>query len=67
VTQPNGKREAVKRRVILADGVPKPKSGAVIYVPAKVIQEQPPNVAGVISTVAQVLTALVTVILVARQ
>jgi protein involved in polysaccharide export with SLBB domain len=67
VTQPNGKREAVKRRVILADGVPKPKSGAVIYVPAKVIQEQPANVAGVISTVAQVLTALVTVILVARQ
>jgi protein involved in polysaccharide export with SLBB domain len=67
VTQPNGKREAVKRRVILADGVPRPKSGAVIFVPAKVIQEQPPNVAGVISTVAQVLTALVTVILVAKQ
>jgi protein involved in polysaccharide export with SLBB domain len=67
VTQPNGKREAVKRRVVLADNVPKPKSGAVIYVPAKRIQEQPANVAGVISTVAQVLTALVTVILVAKQ
>lgn len=67
VTQPNGKREAVKRRVILADGVPKPQSGAVIFVPAKVVQEQPANVAGVISTVAQVLTALVTVILVAKQ
>lgn len=67
VTQPNGKREAVKRRVVLADGVPKPKSGAVIFVPAKKIQEQPSNVTGVISTVAQVLTALVTVILVARR
>jgi polysaccharide biosynthesis/export protein len=67
VTQPNGKREAVKRRIILADGVPKPRSGAVVFVPAKVVQEQPANVAGVISTVAQVLTALVTVILVARQ
>jgi polysaccharide biosynthesis/export protein len=67
VTQPNGKREAVKRRVVLADDVPKPKSGAVIFVPAKVVQEQPANVAGVISTVAQVLTALVTVILVAKQ
>jgi polysaccharide biosynthesis/export protein len=67
VTQPNGKRETVKRRLILADGVPRPKSGAVVYVPAKVIQEQPSNITGVISTVAQVLTALVTVILVARQ
>jgi protein involved in polysaccharide export with SLBB domain len=67
LTQPNGKREAVKRRVVLADGVPKPKSGAVIFVPAKRIQEQPANVAGVISTIAQVLTALVTVILVAKR
>jgi polysaccharide export outer membrane protein len=67
LTQPNGKREAVKRRVVLADGVPKPESGAVIFVPAKRIQEQPSNVVGVISTVAQVLTALVTVILVAKR
>jgi polysaccharide export outer membrane protein len=67
VTQPNGKREAVKRRVVLADGVPRPKSGAVIFVPAKRIQEQPANVAGVIGTVASLLTALVTVILVAKQ
>jgi protein involved in polysaccharide export with SLBB domain len=67
VTQPNGKREGVKRRVVLADDVPKPKSGAVVFVPAKVVQEQPSNVTGVISTVAQVLTALVTVILVAQQ
>ena len=27
VTQPNGKREAVKRRAVIADGVPKPKPG----------------------------------------
>src|SRR5215213_6803434 len=66
VTQPNGKREAVKRRVILADGVPRPKSGAVVFVPAKVVQDQPSNVTGVIATFAQVLTALVTVIIVAR-
>jgi polysaccharide biosynthesis/export protein len=67
VTQPNGKREAVKRRIILADGVPKPNSGAVVFVPAKVVQDQPSNLTGVISTVAQVLTALVTVILVAKR
>jgi polysaccharide export outer membrane protein len=67
VTQPDGKREAVKRRVILADRVPKPKSGAVIFVPTKRIQEQPPNTVGTISAIASVLTALVTVILVAKQ
>jgi protein involved in polysaccharide export with SLBB domain len=67
VTQPNGKREGVKRRVILSDDVPKPKSGAVVFVPVKAAPEQPSNVAGVVSTVAQVLTALVTIIVVARQ
>jgi polysaccharide export outer membrane protein len=67
VTQPNGKREGVKRRVVLADDVPKPKPGAVVFVPARVGQEAPSNVTGVIATVAQVLTALVTVILVAKK
>lgn len=67
VTQPNGKKEGVTRRAVLADNVPKPKSGAVIFVPQKVVQDQPPNVAGVISTVAQVLTALVTVIVLVRR
>jgi protein involved in polysaccharide export with SLBB domain len=67
VTQPNGKREAVKRKIVLADRVPKPKSGAVIFVPAKKIEEQPTNTVGVITAFASVLTALVTVILVAKQ
>jgi polysaccharide export outer membrane protein len=67
VTQPNGKREGVKRRVVLADDVPRPKPGAVIYVPARVGQDAPSNITGVIATVAQVLTALVTVILVAKK
>ena len=67
VTQPNGKREAVKRRVVLADGVPKPKPGAVVFVPAKRVQDQPSNVLGVVSTAAQILTGLVTLIIVANQ
>lgn len=67
VTQPNGKKEAVKRRAVLADNVPRPKSGAVVFVPVKSAQEPGSNLAGVVSTVAQVLTALVTVIVVARQ
>jgi protein involved in polysaccharide export with SLBB domain len=66
VTQPNGKREGVKRRAILADDVPKPKSGAVVFVPARVGQEQPSNIAGVLSVAAQVLSALVTIIVVTR-
>jgi polysaccharide biosynthesis/export protein len=67
VTQANGKRQGVKRRTILADDVPKPQPGAVVFVPAKRVQDQPSNVVGVIGTVAQLMAALVTVIVVARQ
>jgi polysaccharide biosynthesis/export protein len=67
VTQPNGKRQGVKRRVVLQDDVPKPKPGAVVFVPAKRVQDPPSNVVGVIGTVAQLMAALVTVIVVARQ
>lgn len=66
VTQPNGKREAVKRRVVFSDHVPKPQSGAVVFVPTRVAQEQPSNIAGVLSVAAQVLSALVTIIVVTR-
>lgn len=66
VTQPDGKREAVKRRAVLADAVPKPRSGAVVFVPARRVQEQPSNIAGVLSVAAQVLSALVTIIVVTR-
>ncbi len=66
VTQPDGKREAVRRRAVLADDVPKPKSGAVVFVPARRAAEQPSNIAGVLSVAAQVLSALVTIIVVTR-
>jgi hypothetical protein len=66
-TQPNGNRQGVKRRVLLADDVPKPQSGAVIFVPTRTMQEQPSNVAGLITTVAQGLTARVTIYVVARK
>jgi polysaccharide export outer membrane protein len=67
VTQPNGKRQGVKRRVVLRDDVPYPKAGAVVFVPAKRVQEQPSNATAVIGTVAQVLTGLITLIIVADQ
>jgi protein involved in polysaccharide export with SLBB domain len=66
VTQPNGKREAVKRRAVLADDVPKPKSGAMVFVPVRRVQEQPSNIAGVLSVAAQVLSAIVTIVVVTR-
>ncbi|HEY5939979.1 MAG TPA: SLBB domain-containing protein [Gemmatimonadales bacterium] len=66
VTQANGKREGVKRRAIFADDVPKPSSGAVVFVPAKVVQEQPSNAPSYLGSLAQILGVLVTIIVVAR-
>jgi polysaccharide biosynthesis/export protein len=67
VTQPDGKREAVKRRAVLADAVPRPKPGATVFVPSRKIQEQPSNLAGILSVAAQVLAALVTIVVVTRK
>ena len=67
VTQANGKRQGVKRRVVLRDDVPKPQPGAIVFVPAKRVQDQPSNALGVVSTVAQVLTGVITLIIVANQ
>ncbi len=67
VTQPNGKRQGVKRRVVFSDDVPKPQPGAIVFVPAKRVQDQPSNVTAVVGTVAQVLTGLITLIIVADQ
>ncbi|HEX3232625.1 MAG TPA: SLBB domain-containing protein [Gemmatimonadales bacterium] len=67
VTQPNGKREAVKRRSILADHVPKPGSGAAVFVPTKVAQDRPSNLPSLLGIAAQVLGALVTLVVVAKR
>jgi polysaccharide biosynthesis/export protein len=67
VTQPNGEREGVKRRLILSDRVPRPKPGAVVYVPAKVQQEGPSQLPSVLATFAQVLGVLTTIVVVATR
>ena len=67
VTQPNGEREGVKRKALLADRVPKPKPGAAIYVPSKIIQEGPSTLPGVLATAAQVLGVITTIIIVATR
>ena len=66
VTQPNGKREGVKRKTILPDRVPKVQSGGIVFVPNRVVQEPGSNTATVVATVAQVLTAVATLIVVSR-
>jgi hypothetical protein len=67
VTQPNGEREGVKRRTVFSDRVPRPKPGSVVYVPARVIQEGPSTLPGVLATVAQVLGVLTTIVVVATR
>ncbi len=67
VTQPNGEREGVKRKPIFADKVPRPKPGAVVYVPAKIVQEGPSTLPSLLGTVAQVLGVLTTIVVVATR
>lgn len=67
VTQPNGEREGVRRRPVFSDRVPRPKPGAVVYVPAKVIQEGPSTLPSVLATMAQVLGVLTTIVVVATR
>ena len=65
-TQPNGKREGVKRKFVLADKQPRPGPGAVVFVPTRVIQDTPSNAGAILATAAQVIGALVTIVVVAR-
>jgi protein involved in polysaccharide export with SLBB domain len=67
VTQPNGVREGVERKTVLPDRVPKPRPGAVVFVPAKTAQDPGgANVAAIISTIATLIGSLATVILLVR-
>ena len=66
VTQPNGERQGVKRRAVFADRVPEPRPGAVVFVAARTAQEPASNLTGILSTAAQLLGALVTIIVVAK-
>ena len=44
---------------------PKPRPGAQIFVPTKIMEEQPSNLPSVLATVAQIVGVLTTVIIVA--
>ena len=67
MVQPNGRKESVIRRTILADTSPEPRPGAEVFVP-----ERDPSLGGtplvaILGAAAQVLASLVTIIVVARQ
>ncbi len=66
VTQPNGERQGVKRRAVFADRVPEPRPGAVVFVATRTAQEPASNLTGILATAAQLLGALVTIIVVAK-
>jgi polysaccharide biosynthesis/export protein len=66
VTQPGGTREGVKRKQLFADRVPHPKAGAVVFVPTLTTTEPANNLTAILGTAAQIIGALVTIIVVAR-
>jgi len=66
VTQPDGSKEAVNRKTLLADRVPKPQAGAVVSVPTHA-QEPAGNSLAYVSAVIQLIATLATLIVVARQ
>jgi protein involved in polysaccharide export with SLBB domain len=67
VTQPDGQREGVKRRSLFADHVPVPRPGALVFVSTRTAQPPSSNLTAILGTAAQVLGALVTIIVVAKR
>jgi len=67
VTQPNGEREGVKRRTLFADRVPRPEPGALVYVPRKIVADQPSNLPSILSAAAQILGVITTIIVVSTR
>ena len=66
VTQPDGKRHAVKRRFFFKDDIPTPGPGAVITVPERKGGNPPNNTAAVLGVLASVFASLTTVIVVLK-
>jgi len=67
LTQPDGKKQGVKRRFFFSDDVPKPGPGAAIFVPARKSSGGGTNTAAVLGVLASVLASLTTVIVVLKQ
>jgi protein involved in polysaccharide export with SLBB domain len=63
VTQPNGKVESVRRKVILADGKPRPLAGAEVYIPVRDSTDRR-DWLQTATSLAQIVAALATTVLV---
>jgi hypothetical protein len=67
VVQPNGSKQSVIRRTLLADSSPEPRPGAEVFVPERDPGQTGTPLIAVLGAAAQVLASLVTVIVVASQ
>ncbi|HEX6645195.1 MAG TPA: SLBB domain-containing protein [Gemmatimonadales bacterium] len=67
VMQPNGSKQSVIRRTLLADTSPEPRPGAEVFVPERDPSQTGTPIIAVLGAAAQVLASLVTVIVVASQ
>jgi protein involved in polysaccharide export with SLBB domain len=67
VVQPNGEKETVQRRFLLADGQPRPRPGATVIVPERRVPRAPSSLPTILGIAAQLLAGLATLIVVVRQ
>jgi len=67
VTQPNGKIESRSRGLLNFHGEPRPKPGSEVYVPLKDPTQKPFDITQTVTSLAQVVAALVTVIVALRR
>jgi protein involved in polysaccharide export with SLBB domain len=66
VVQPNGDKETVQRRFLVADDQPKPRPGAVVVVPVRKVPPRGSPVPAIAGVAAQLLAALATIIAVTK-
>jgi hypothetical protein len=67
LTQPDGHKQSVSRRFLLADDVPEPRPGGQIFVPTRSPSEPSQNTAQILGVVASVIASLTTIVVVATQ
>jgi protein involved in polysaccharide export with SLBB domain len=67
VQQPNGQKQSVIRRTLLADTSPEPRPGAEVFVPERDPGQQGASIIAILGAAAQVMASLVTIIVVASQ
>ena len=67
VTQPNGKVESRVPHFLLPDATPSPQPGSTIFVPERGLGEKPFDLVTALGTIAQVIAALVTLVIAIRR